>query len=86
MNQKPTTQPNHQNAPRWAQRLLKRITAPHLREEIQGDMDELFHKRAQRHGYTKARLFYIMDLVLLLHPRLWRSEQGSYPQAPVYKL
>ena len=76
MNQKPTTQPNRRNAPRWAQFLLTRITAPHLREEIQGDMDELFHKRAQRHGYTKARLFYIMDLVLLLHPRLWRSERA----------
>ncbi|GAB4012210.1 ABC transporter permease [Spirosoma migulaei] len=64
--------PNH--APRWAQRLLERITAPHLREEIQGDMDELFHKRGQRHGYAKARLLYVVDLILLLHPRLWRRE------------
>ena len=60
--------------PRWAQRLLERITAPHLQEEIQGDMDELFHKRGQRYGYVKARLLYVIDLLLLLHPRLWRRE------------
>jgi putative ABC transport system permease protein len=62
------------HAPRWAQYLLERITAPHLREEIQGDMDELFHKRGQRSGYAKARLLYVVDLLLLLHPRLWRAE------------
>ncbi|SFC80137.1 ABC transporter permease [Spirosoma endophyticum] len=65
--------PQHK-PPRWAQRLLERITAPHLREEIQGDMDELFDKRGQRSGYAKARLLYVVDLLLLLHPRLWRRE------------
>jgi putative ABC transport system permease protein len=67
MNRKPT-------APRWAQQLLKRITAPHLREEIQGDMDELFQKRGQQYGYAQARLLYVVDLLLLLHPRLWRRQ------------
>ncbi|CAN5357323.1 ABC transporter permease [soil metagenome] len=62
--------------PRWAQRLLERITAPHLREEIEGDMDELFHKRGQRSGYAKARLLYVLDLLLLLHPRLWQRESA----------
>ncbi|GAB4031172.1 ABC transporter permease [Spirosoma gilvum] len=60
--------------PRWAQRLLERIAAPHLLEELQGDLDELFYKRSQQRGYTKARLLYIWDLLLLLHPRLWRRE------------
>jgi putative ABC transport system permease protein len=60
--------------PHWAKYLLGRITAPHLREEIEGDMDELFHKRGQRYGYLKARLMYILDLILLLHPRLWRRQ------------
>ncbi|RYF53342.1 MAG: ABC transporter permease, partial [Cytophagaceae bacterium] len=55
-------------------RLLDRITAPHLREEIQGDLDELFYKRAQRYGYAKARRLYIGDVIRLLHPRLWRKE------------
>ncbi|WP_232541205.1 ABC transporter permease [Spirosoma endbachense] len=74
MNRKPT-------APRWAQQLLKRITAPHLREEIQGDMDELFQMRGQRYGYAKARLLYVVDLLLLLHPRLWRRQAAPQVKA-----
>ncbi|UFH52457.1 ABC transporter permease [Spirosoma sp. KNUC1025] len=71
------SQPGNRKPPRWAQRLLARITAPHQREEIQGDMEELFHKRGQRSGYTKAQLQYVVELILLLHPRLWRGEPGS---------
>lgn len=70
-------QPKHHDGkhpPNWAKNLLARITAAHLLEEIQGDMDELFHKRIRRHGYTRARLMYLWDLILLLHPRLWRPE------------
>ncbi|WP_232541204.1 ABC transporter permease [Spirosoma endbachense] len=67
--------------PRWAQQLLKRITAPHLREEIQGDMDELFQMRGQRYGYAKARLLYVVDLLLLLHPRLWRRQAAPQVKA-----
>jgi putative ABC transport system permease protein len=64
--------------PHWAKYLLERITAPHLREEIEGDMDELFHKRGQRYGYSRAKLTYILDLMLLLHPRLWRRQAKTH--------
>lgn len=60
--------------PYWVASLFMRITAPHLREEIQGDLDELFHKRAQYYGPSKARWLYILDVFLLLHPKLWRRE------------
>ncbi|WP_460962126.1 ABC transporter permease [Spirosoma litoris] len=63
-----------QNPPRWVQRLMACITAPHLYEELAGDLDELFYKRARRYGYAKARLLYVWDFLLLLHPRLWRQE------------
>ena len=69
--------------PRWAQRLMERITAPHLREEIQGDLDELFHKRGQRSSYTKARWLYVVDILFLLHPRLWRR-QADTPYKATY--
>ncbi|GAB3696727.1 ABC transporter permease [Spirosoma flavus] len=79
MNSNQTTPDTSKSArpPRWAQRLLERITAPHLREELQGDLDELFHKRARQYGYTKARRLYVWDLIRLLHPRLWRRETTS---------
>jgi putative ABC transport system permease protein len=66
MNRKTNSLP-----PRWAERLIAKITAPYIREEVLGDLHELFQKRAQRYGYTKARLLYVLEILLLLHPRLW---------------
>ena len=65
------------NPPRWAQRLLMKIAAPHLLEEIEGDLNELFQKRGKNYGYFKARLMYLLDLILLLHPRLWRRKTAK---------
>ena len=72
--------------PKWAHRLLTRLAAPHLREELEGDLEELFQKRLKQYGASKASLFYLLDLLLLLHPRLWRSESATllkphYPTA-----
>ena len=76
MSQKPSTRPAGAfgQPPRWAQSVLRRITAHHLREELEGDMNELFHKRARRYGYAKARRLYIWDSLRLVHPRLWRPK------------
>ncbi|GAB3324096.1 ABC transporter permease [Larkinella ripae] len=77
MKNKPATP----RPPRWAEQLLKRITAPHLQEEILGDLDELFHRRVGRYGASRARLLYLLDGLLLLHPRLWRrAAVASFPQ------
>ena len=63
--------------PRWAEWLIGRITAPHIREEVLGDLYELFQNRVRSHGSTKAGLFYVLEMLLLLHPRLWRSPAHS---------
>lgn len=73
MKSKPTTP----HPPRWAERLLERLAAPQVREELLGDLDELFHKRGQRYGFSKARLLYVLDVLLLLHPRLWRRKTSD---------
>lgn len=78
MNQKSKNHQDKQpNPPRWAEWLLTRITAPHIREEVLGDLYELFQKRGQRYGLTKARLLYVLEMLLLLHPRLWRREEAQ---------
>ena len=64
--------------PLWAQKLLALLTAPHLREELEGDLEELFRKRLQKYGLLKAQLFYLLDILLLLHPRLWRRKPAPY--------
>lgn len=63
--------------PRWAERLLTRIAAPDIREETLGDLYELFQSRVQRYGYTKAKWLYLLEMLLLLHPRLWRQQSRS---------
>ncbi|WP_164851442.1 ABC transporter permease [Larkinella soli] len=65
----PTPQP-----PRRVAWLLTWLAAPHLREELEGDLTELFHRRAARVGYPKARFLYLLDVLRLLHPRLWRRK------------
>jgi putative ABC transport system permease protein len=67
------------NPPRWAERLLARITASHIRDETLGDLYELFQKRVLRYGHTKASMLYILEMLLLLHPRLWRMQAQSMP-------
>lgn len=66
---------------RWAERLFSRIAAPHLREELLGDLDEFFYRRSERYGYRIARLLYLIDILLLLHPRLWRRQKDSHALA-----
>jgi putative ABC transport system permease protein len=64
--------------PQWAERLLEWLAADHLLEEVQGDLQELFEKRLQYHSLRKARLFYVLDLLKLIHPRLWRKKSSSH--------
>lgn len=64
--------------PRWAERLLEWLAAPHLLEETQGDLRELFEKRLQYCSLRKARLLYVLDLLKLIHPRLWKTQPTSY--------
>ncbi|GAB3919660.1 ABC transporter permease [Larkinella terrae] len=70
--------------PRWAEWLVERIAAPYLRDEILGDLSELFQRRGNRYGYSKARLFYWLDVLLLMHPRLWRRKPRSVAYAPQF--
>jgi hypothetical protein len=72
MNSHPSTRP-----PRWAERLLEWLAADHLLEEVQGDLQELFEKRLQTYSLRKARLFYVLDLLKLIHPRLWRKKSST---------
>ncbi|WP_342089220.1 ABC transporter permease [Dyadobacter sp. OTU695] len=65
--------PSNNLPPRWAERLIERIAAPYLREEILGDLFELFQKRVTRFGHILAQWMYVLDIILLIHPRLWRK-------------
>ena len=64
--------------PRIALRLIVRADR---REEIEGDLLELFHHRLPQHGLHRARLLYWLDALSLMRrpPRLPRPDHTPFP-------
>lgn len=54
--------------PRWATRILEWYCAPHLLEEVQGDLQEEFNFQVKQVGMTKARLDYIRNVFGFIRP------------------
>jgi putative ABC transport system permease protein len=54
--------------PRWATRLLQWYCAPHLIEEVQGDLQEEFDFQVKQVGATQARLDYIRNVLGFIKP------------------
>ncbi len=54
--------------PRWARQLLAWYCKPHLLEEIEGDLNELFAERVAAEGEPAARRQYAWDVVRYLRP------------------
>jgi putative ABC transport system permease protein len=65
--------------PRWASRLLEWFCAPHLLEELQGDLHERFGKRAAVHGAAYARRKYTAEVLGFLRPAFLRRKPDHYP-------
>ncbi|WP_229311110.1 ABC transporter permease [Larkinella soli] len=60
---------NHpQLPPAWADRLLKWLTPPHLREELLGDLHEQFAEQAEAVGSRKARRLYALEVLKFVRP------------------
>lgn len=52
--------------PRWAEKLLERTCPPRDREEVQGDLLELYHYWMERYGMPGARRRYVFNVLRLL--------------------
>jgi putative ABC transport system permease protein len=63
--------------PVWADRLLEWFCAPHLLEDLQGDMHERFYDRAQRRGHFVARLYFILDVFSFFRPYILRRKKSN---------
>ncbi|PZR39889.1 MAG: hypothetical protein DI538_05730 [Azospira oryzae] len=64
--------------PRWAQQLLKRFSAQATREEVEGDLRELFLLWVKQYGLRKARWKYIRTVFTVLRP-FQSSKRSSTP-------
>jgi putative ABC transport system permease protein len=60
--------PNKPQPPRWADRLLEWYCAPHLLEEVQGDMHEEFDHQVKLVGIRKAKWDYFRNVVGFIRP------------------
>ncbi|GAB2765805.1 ABC transporter permease [Rhabdobacter roseus] len=63
--------------PRWADRLLERFCAPHLLEEIQGDLHERFERRRVLFGERAARRQYGWEVLGFLRPFALKRKRNA---------
>jgi putative ABC transport system permease protein len=64
--------------PRWLDKLATRICAPHLREELLGDLHERYAMRHRRTGARKANFFFIREVGALLRPSIMKRKPSPY--------
>lgn len=76
---KKTAQP-----PRWADRLLELFCAPHLLEEIQGDLYERFERHLKLFGPRHARQQYIWGVLSFLKPFALKRKPSPFPKSPLF--
>jgi hypothetical protein len=69
--------------PRWAESLLERTCPPRDREEVQGDLLELYHYWVDRYGQRAAGRRYVFN-VLRLQPAFSRKRTFSFYTKPIY--
>ncbi|WP_461042048.1 permease prefix domain 2-containing transporter [Spirosoma harenae] len=65
--------------PRLADRLLNWFCAPHLREEVLGDLHERYGLRVRQIGERKARRRYWLDVLAYMRPEFIRRKPEEYP-------
>ncbi|RDC62703.1 permease prefix domain 2-containing transporter [Adhaeribacter pallidiroseus] len=77
---KPAT-PKSPEPPRWADQFLAWFCAPHLLEELQGDLHEEFYYQVDRIGEQRARRRYIREVLGFIRPFAIKRKSNSYPAA-----
>ncbi|GAB4032150.1 permease prefix domain 2-containing transporter [Spirosoma gilvum] len=66
--------------PRLADRLLTWFCAPHLREEVLGDLHERYVLRVKHLGETRARRRYWLDMLAYIRPEFINRKPDQFPQ------
>jgi putative ABC transport system permease protein len=59
--------------PRWPLRLIRHFVKKEFLEEIEGDMEEIFHSNMERMPASKAKRIYAWETIKLLRPVLVRN-------------
>ncbi|MDJ1466587.1 ABC transporter permease [Xanthocytophaga flava] len=65
--------------PRWLDWLLERFCAPHLWEEVQGDLHERYQLRIKRTSKQKADWLYFRDTISYLRLSIFKRKDSLKP-------
>ncbi|WP_428656350.1 ABC transporter permease [Runella sp.] len=71
-SQKPAT------PPKWLDKWMEWCCAPHLREEVMGDLHERYQKRVRRLGERRARNLYWRDIMTYMRPSVLKRKPSDY--------
>lgn len=82
-NSKPRDDDDATNRPHWLDHLLMLLVAPHLREEVLGDLHERYAMRAQRLGQIQARRHYWREVLAYVRPQFIKRKSSDFPE-PTY--
>ncbi len=78
--------PHKPEPPRLADKLLEWFCAPHLLEELQGDLHEEFYYQVNLVGVRRARLRYFRDVIGFIRPFALKRTSTLYPASPLLQL
>ncbi len=71
--------------PRWADWLLEWFCAPHLLEEVQGDLHERYLRDAAQRGAAQARRRYWLNVLGFLRPFTLKRKPNIYSPIPLFR-
>ena len=78
MGEKPS--PNRRTVPpKGITKFIEWLCAPHLREEVLGDLYERYVLRVQEWGETKARRRYWREVLAYVRPSIIKRQSSEYP-------
>ena len=77
---------NEPQPPHWPHRLLETFCDPHLLEEIQGDLLELYGEWVREHGERRAGWWYALHTVKFFRLNLLRKHNNPFSLNPTAML
>ena len=75
-----STRERKPHPPRWLDKLVERFCAPHLLEQVMGDLHERYYLRVERQGEAKARRKYWMEVLAYMRPSVFKRKVGYRPK------
>ncbi len=71
--------------PKWANRFLEWYCADDLLDEIQGDLLEAYHYRIQEVGVSKAKRWFVWDVIKFFRPSSFKKKSNNSTQVFMLK-